>query len=263
MNDKQLLRYSRQIMLPAFDIEGQQRLLSATVLIVGLGGLGSPVSMYLAAAGVGHLILVDDDLVDLTNLQRQIAHTENNVGKSKVASAAATLSALNHDTRITALQQRLDASALTKLLAGGVDLVVDACDNFSTRFIVNQACVNAGVPLVSGAAIRLEGQVAVFDSRRAHSPCYQCLYRAGDDEQMSCARNGVLAPVVGVVGSMQALEAIKVLTGLGEDLCGKLLLFDAFSSAWRELRLPRDPACPVCALRDRSAVLDAPDTQAL
>jgi len=263
MNDKQLLRYSRQIMLPNFDIEGQQRLLSATVLIVGLGGLGSPVSMYLAAAGVGHLILVDDDLVDLSNLQRQIAHTENNVGISKVASAAATLSALNHDTRITALQQRLDESALTTLLAGGVDLVVDACDNFSTRFIINQACVNAGVPLVSGAAIRLEGQIAVFDARRAHSPCYQCLYRAGDDEQMSCARNGVLAPVVGVVGSMQALEAIKVLTGLGEDLCGRLLLFDAFSSAWRELRLPRDPACPVCAQRDRTAVLDASDTQAL
>ena len=183
MNDKQLLRYSRQIMLPAFDIEGQQRLLSATVLIVGLGGLGSPVSMYLAAAGVGHLILVDDDLVDLSNLQRQIVHTEQAVGVSKVESAAATLSALNHDIRITGMQQRLDESSLAELLAGGVDLVVDACDNFNTRFVINQACVNAGVPLVSGAAIRLEGQVAVFDSRRAHSPCYQCLYRAGDDEQ--------------------------------------------------------------------------------
>lgn len=263
MNDKQLLRYSRQIMLPALDIEGQQRLLSATVLIVGLGGLGSPVSMYLAAAGVGHLILVDDDLVDLSNLQRQIVHTEQAVGGSKVESAAATLSALNHDTRITALQQRLDESSLAKLLARGVDLVVDACDNFNTRFVINQACVNAGVPLVSGAAIRLEGQVAVFDSRRAHSPCYQCLYRAGEDEQMSCARNGVLAPLVGVIGSMQALEAIKVLTGLGQDLCGRLLLFDAFSSLWRELRLPRDPACPVCRQRHQSAALDAPDTQAL
>ncbi|MDP2380031.1 MAG: molybdopterin-synthase adenylyltransferase MoeB [Pseudohongiella sp.] len=263
MNDQQLLRYSRQIMLPAFDVEGQQRLLLATVIIVGLGGLGSPVSMYLAAAGVGHLILVDDDDVDLSNLQRQIVHAEHSVGVSKVQSAATTIKALNQDTRVTAVKQRLDEAALTHLLATGVDLVIDACDNFNTRFMINQACVTAGVPLVSGAAIRLEGQVAVFDSRRSESPCYQCLYRASDDEQMSCARNGVLAPVVGIIGSMQALEAIKVLTGLGQDLCGRLLLFDAFSSVWRELRLPRDPACPVCGERHRPSELDAPDTQAL
>jgi molybdopterin-synthase adenylyltransferase len=247
MNDEQLLRYSRQIMLPAFDVEGQQKLLEATVLIVGLGGLGSPVSMYLAAAGVGHLILVDDDQVDLSNLQRQIVHTEQTVGVSKVDSAARTLAALNHDTRITCINKRVDEAALLDLVRQGVDLVVDACDNFSTRFMINRVCVDAGIPLVSGAAIRLEGQVAVFDSRRDNSPCYQCLYRGGDDEQMSCARNGVLAPLVGVIGSMQAVEAIKVLSGLGQDLAGRLLLFDAFGSQWRELRLPRDPQCPVCA----------------
>ena len=247
MNDEQLLRYSRQIMLPAFDVEGQQRLQASTVLIVGLGGLGSPVAMYLAAAGVGHLILVDDDVVDLSNLQRQIVHNEQGIGVSKVESAANTLRALNHDTQLTVINKRLDQTALTDILAEGVDLVVDACDNFSTRFMINKACVTAAVPLVSGAAIRLEGQIAVFDARRADSPCYQCLYRGGDDEQMSCARNGVLAPLVGVIGSMQALEAIKLLAGLGQDLSGKLLLFDAFSSQWRELRLPKDPACPVCS----------------
>ena len=249
MNDEQLLRYSRQIMLPAFDVEGQQRLLDATVLIVGLGGLGSPVSMYLAAAGVGHLILVDDDSVDVSNLQRQIVHTEQSVGVSKVESAARTLAALNHETRITSINQRVDDDALAALLQQGVDLVVDACDNFSTRFMINRVCVKAGVPVVSGAAIRLEGQVAVFDSRRDNSPCYQCLYRGGDDEQMSCARNGVLAPLVGVIGSMQAIEAIKVLSGMGQDLAGRLLLFDALGSQWRELRLPRDPQCPVCSER--------------
>lgn len=249
MNDEQLLRYSRQIMLPAFDVEGQQKLLNATVVIVGLGGLGSPVSMYLAAAGVGHLILVDDDVVDVSNLQRQIVHTEQTVGVSKVESAARTLAALNHETRITCINQRVDDDALRALVQQGVDLVVDACDNFSTRFMINRVCVEAGVPVVSGAAIRLEGQVAVFDTRRENSPCYQCLYRGGDDEQMSCARNGVLAPLVGVIGSMQAIEAIKVLSAMGQDLAGRLLLFDAFGSQWRELRLPRDPQCPVCSKR--------------
>tara|TARA_R110002072_G_scaffold142853_5_gene288630 strand:- start:34848 stop:35600 length:753 start_codon:yes stop_codon:yes gene_type:complete len=249
MNDEQLLRYSRQIMLPAFDIEGQQRLLDAKVLIVGLGGLGSPVAMYLAAAGVGHLILADDDIVELSNLQRQVIHREDTLGQSKVSSATQALLAMNSDVSVDAITQRLDQALLEKILADGVDLVVDASDNFTTRFLINRACVTFGVPLVSGAAIRLEGQVAVFDTRREHSPCYQCLYRAGDDEQMSCARNGVLAPVVGVIGTMQALEAIKVLSGLGEDLCGKLLLFDAANSHWRELRLPRDPACEVCSVR--------------
>jgi adenylyltransferase/sulfurtransferase len=246
MRDEQLLRYSRQIMLPAFDIEGQARLLQATVLVVGMGGLGSPVAMYLAAAGVGHLILVDDDVVEISNLQRQVIHRESAVGDSKVESARQTLMALNSDVRITSVNQRVDKALLEELVGRPVDLVVDACDNFSTRFAINEVCVQHKVPLVSGAAIRLEGQVAVFDSRQPDSPCYQCLYQGGDDEQMSCARNGVLAPVVGVIGSMQALEAIKILSGMGKSLCGRLLLFDAMSSSWRELRLPRDPACTVC-----------------
>ena len=246
MRDEQLLRYSRQIMLPAFDVEGQARLLQSTVLIVGMGGLGSPVAMYLAAAGVGHLILVDDDIVEISNLQRQIAHRESTLGESKVESAQQTLAALNSDVKLTTVNQRVDKALLARLLSQQVDLVIDACDNFSTRFVINEVCIEYKVPLVSGAAIRLEGQVAVFDSRQADSPCYQCLYRGGDDEQMSCSRNGVLAPVVGVIGSMQALEAIKVLSGMGKSLCGRLLLFDAMTSTWRELRLSRDPACSAC-----------------
>lgn len=246
MRDEQLLRYSRQIMLPAFDVEGQARLLQSTVLVLGMGGLGSPVAMYLAAAGVGHLILVDDDVVEISNLQRQLVHREHTIGESKVESARQTLQALNSDVRITLVNQRVDRALLEQLIGQQVDLVVDACDNFSTRFAANEVCVRHKVPLVSGAAIRLEGQVAVFDSRQPDSPCYQCLYQGGDDEQMSCSRNGVLAPVVGVIGSMQALEAIKILSGMGKSLCGRLLLFDAMTSTWRELRLPRDPACAVC-----------------
>lgn len=249
MRDEQLLRYSRQIMLPAFDIAGQDRLLQSTVLVVGVGGLGSPVAMYLAAAGVGHLILVDDDIVEISNLQRQIVHREASLGESKVDSAHQALLALNSDVKITAINQRVDKALLERLVDRQVDLVIDACDNFSTRFAINEVCVKYKVPLVSGAAIRLEGQVAVFDSRQADSPCYQCLYRGGDDEQMSCSRNGVLAPVVGIIGSMQALEAIKILSGMGKSLCGRLLLFDAMTSTWRELRLPRDPACSACGLR--------------
>ena len=250
MNDEQLLRYSRQIMLPNMDIAGQQRLLDASVLIVGMGGLGSPVAMYLAAAGVGKLVLVDDDGVELSNLQRQIAHTTDRIGQSKVASAQQTLQALNPDVQIETLTTRLDAQTLQAQIDRGVDLVVDACDNFATRFMINRACVQNKLPLVSGAAIRLEGQLAVFDTRRDNSPCYQCLYReGGDDEQMSCARNGVLSPVVGIIGTMQALEAIKVIAGIGQDLCGKLLIFDAIDSQWRTLKLPRDPACAVCAVR--------------
>ncbi|MBC52579.1 MAG: molybdopterin-synthase adenylyltransferase MoeB [Gammaproteobacteria bacterium] len=249
MRDEQLLRYSRQIMLPAFDIEGQTRLLQSTVLIVGMGGLGSPVAMYLAAAGVGHLILVDDDVVEISNLQRQLVHREASVGDSKVESARQTLLALNSQISITTVNQRVDRALLAQLISQPVDLVVDACDNFSTRFAINDVCLQYQVPLVSGAAIRLEGQVAVFDSRQPDSPCYQCLYQGGDDEQMSCARNGVLAPVVGIIGSMQALEAIKVLSGMGKSLCGRLLLFDAMTSSWRELRLSRDPACSACGTR--------------
>lgn len=253
MHDEQLLRYSRQIMLPEFDVAGQQKLLDATVLVVGAGGLGSPVSLYLAAAGVGHLILVDDDEVELSNLQRQIVHRERSLGQAKVDSAAATLAELNSGTKVTAVVQRMDDASLDQWLTTDVDLVVDACDNFSTRFMLNRGCVKHGKPLVSGAAIRMEGQVVVFDTRRPDSPCYQCLYRSGgDDEELSCSRNGVMAPVVGVIGVMQALEVIKVLSGLGRDLCGRLLLFDGLDSQWRELRLKRDPDCEVCGHRPHS-----------
>lgn len=245
MNDEQLLRYSRQIMLPELDIDGQEKLLHSTVLLVGLGGLGSPVAMYLAAAGVGHLILADDDEVDLTNLQRQIVHSTDRVGQTKVHSAAQTLSALNPEVKITEVCERLQGERL-QTLVDSVDLVVDGTDNFSVRYAINSACVHARKPLVSGAAIRMEGQVAVFDSRRADSPCYRCLYAVDEDEQLSCAASGVLAPLVGIIGSMQALEALKLLAGFGADLAGRLLLFDAYRSQWRELRLAKDPHCPVC-----------------
>lgn len=245
MNDEQLLRYSRHIMLPEVDIEGQERLLEAKVLIVGLGGLGSPVAMYLAASGVGELWLADHDEVDLSNLQRQIAHTTERIGESKVKSAAAALRALNPETRIVPLVEKLSGDALTARVRE-VDLVVDATDNFSVRYAINQACVDTQTPLVSGAAIRLEGQVAVFDSREPTSPCYRCLYSVSEDEQLSCAASGVLAPLVGVIGSMQALEAVKLLAGIGRTLAGRLLLFDASTSQWREMKLPRDPECPVC-----------------
>lgn len=251
MRDEQLLRYSRQIMLPEMDVAGQQSLLDSRVLILGLGGLGSPVAMYLAAAGVGHLLLADDDVVDLSNLQRQIVHAESEIGQHKAESARRRLQSLNTDIDIDVVVDRLDAAAMDRLLSGGqIDLVIDASDNFSTRFAINRACVEHAVPLVSGAAIRMEGQVAVFDSRDADSPCYQCLYKSGgDDEQASCAHNGVIAPLVGIIGAVQAMEAIKLLAGIGKSLAGRLLVLDAMQLQWRELRLPRDRACPVCAQR--------------
>ncbi len=248
MNDNQLLRYSRHILLPEVDIDGQERLLNAKVLIVGLGGLGAPVAMYLAASGVGELWLADHDEVDLSNLQRQIVHTTERIGASKVTSAAAALQALNPDTRLVTIDEKLGGEALAARVRD-VDLVVDATDNFGVRFAINEACVASGTPLVSGAAIRLEGQVTVFDPRRADSPCYRCLYDVNEDEQLNCATSGVLAPLVGVIGSMQALEAVKLLAGVGSSLAGKLLLFDATTSQWRELKLPRDPDCPVCGAR--------------
>ena len=248
MQDEELLRYSRQIMLPEMDVAGQQCLKDATVLIVGMGGLGCPAAMYLAAAGVGHLIIADDDTVEITNLQRQIAHNESAIGQPKVLSAKATLESLNSHVRITALEQRLDAQLLERWVPQAT-VVLDACDNFTARFAINQACVNHGVPLVSGAAIRMQGQVAVFDARQEASPCYQCLYRKGDDEQASCATNGVMAPVVGIIGAVQATEAIKLIASVGETLTGRLLLLDAKSMQWREMRLPRDPECPACSSR--------------
>lgn len=245
MKDEQLLRYSRQIMLPEMDVAGQQKLVDATVLIVGMGGLGCPAAMYLAAAGVGHLIIADDDIVELTNLQRQVAHSQATIGTAKVESAQQTLLGLNPDLKITALQERLQGASLFDAVAKA-DLVVDACDNFSSRFAINEACIEHRKPLVSGAAIRMEGQVAVFDSRDPASPCYQCLYAKGDDEDASCAQNGVMAPLVGIIGAVQAMEAIKVLCGIGESLTGRLLLLDASTLQWREMRLPRDSSCEAC-----------------
>jgi adenylyltransferase/sulfurtransferase len=245
MKDEQLLRYSRQIMLPEMDVAGQQKLVDASVLIIGMGGLGCPVAMYLSAAGVGHLIIADDDTVELTNLQRQIAHGQTNLGESKVGSAEATLKGLNPDVRVKRIEQRLEGEALDQAVAAA-DVVVDACDNFTTRFAINRSCIKHGKPLVSGAAIRMEGQVAVFNSQDPQSPCYQCLYSEGDDDDASCSHNGVMAPLVGIIGSVQAMETIKVITGIGRNLTGRLLLLDAATMQWREMKLPRDESCPAC-----------------
>jgi adenylyltransferase/sulfurtransferase len=245
MKDDQLLRYSRQIMLPQVDIAGQQALLDSHVLIIGAGGLGSPASMYLAAAGVGKLTLVDNDTVELSNLQRQLAHAESDLGANKVDSAAATLRAINSDVEIVALNRRVGTAELGELVSSA-DVVLDATDNVETRFAINRACLAAKVPLVSGAAIRLEGQIAVFDSRQSDSPCYECLYKGGEGGDLTCADNGVFAPVVGIIGSMQALEALKLIAQFGDTLVGRLLLFDASSMQWREMKLPRDPNCLAC-----------------
>lgn len=244
MSPDEETRYSRQILLPGFGEDSQQRLRHASVLIVGLGGLGSPVAMYLAAAGVGRLLLADFDAVDLSNLQRQILHNTDRIGWTKVNSAVAALSALNPHCELVPLKRSLSPARLAEL-STEVDLIVDASDNFQTRYAVNAACVKAGVPLVSGAAIRAEGQVAVF-SGRSGEPCYQCLYPDDGQEGERCAREGVLAPLVGIIGSIQATEAIKVLTGYGEPLFGKLLLVDAQTMSIRTLKIPPDLACPVC-----------------
>ncbi len=242
MNDEQLLRYSRQIMLPTVDVAGQQQLLDSRVLIIGAGGLGSPVAMYLAAAGVGELVLVDFDQVDLSNLQRQILHGSNDVGRPKVESAADTLAVLNPEVGVTAINRRLEGEALLAEVERA-DVVVDASDNFATRFAVNDACVAAKKPLVSGAAIRMEGQVSVFHNERPDSPCYRCLYRDEGELSQSCSENGVLAPVVGIIGTIQATETLKVLLDIGDTLDGRLLLLDAHTMEWRNMKLRKDPAC--------------------
>jgi molybdopterin/thiamine biosynthesis adenylyltransferase len=245
MNDEQLLRYSRQLMLPGVDVAGQEKLLAARVLMLGLGGLGCPAAMYLVAAGVGHLTLVDHDTVDLTNLQRQIAHTTASVGRFKVDSARDTLLALNPTITIETVAARLEGELLADLVKRH-DAVLDCTDNFAIRFALNAACVAARVPLVSAAAIRLEAQISVFDPRQPDSPCYRCLYEEGTEADQSCAHNGVLAPLVGIVGSLQALECLKLLIGFGTSLSGRLLLLDAARLEWREMRLRKNPDCPVC-----------------
>ena len=244
INDEQLLRFSRQIMLPEMDVAGQQSLMNSSVLIVGMGGLGCPASMYLAAAGVGHITIADDDVVDVTNLQRQIAHSHSKLGEPKVKSAKSVLLGLNKDIEVTIVQERLEGVLLDNVVRS-VDVVVDCCDNFSTRFAVNSSCLRHSKPLVSGAAIRMEGQVAVFDSRDSASPCYQCLYSNGDQDE-TCSTNGIMSPVVGIIGSVQAMEAIKIISNLGKTLTGRLMLLDAFRSQWREMRLLKDPSCEAC-----------------
>jgi molybdopterin/thiamine biosynthesis adenylyltransferase len=249
MNDDQLLRYSRQIMLPQVDVAGQEKLLASRVLVIGAGGLGSPAAMYLAAAGVGQLVIADHDVVELSNLQRQLLHHDSDIGRPKAASASDTLRAINPDVAVTPLATRLEGPQL----AGEVrqaQVVLDCSDNFDTRFAVNAACVRHRTPLVSGAAIRMEGQVAVFDAGTAGSPCYHCLYRDGEDVEQTCAENGVLAPLVGIIGSLQALEALKVLLGLGDTLAGRLVVFDGLAHEWRTLKLQRDPECPTCGRQD-------------
>jgi len=247
LSDDQLLRYSRQIMLPAIDIEGQEKICNSTVLIVGVGGLGCPVSMYLASAGVGKLILVDHDDVELTNLQRQIAHRVESIGQPKVDSATATLQSLNPDCQIETHQSKVTEDNIQALVEQA-DVVVDCSDNFVTRFLLNRSCVVNKIPLVSGAAIRMEGQLSVYDARNDESPCYRCLYDETGQEDLSCATNGVLSPVVGVIGSLQAMEALKVLAGLKGVLVGRLLLMDGLSMEWRTMKLKKDPSCPVCAV---------------
>jgi adenylyltransferase/sulfurtransferase len=249
MNDAELLRYSRHILLPQVGIEGQKRMHAAHALIIGAGGLGSPAAMYLAAAGIGTLALADDDVVDLTNLQRQIMHRTSAIGQPKVVSAAATLAQINPDCRVLPLAERLADERLAAEVAAA-DVVLDCCDNFATRHAVNRACVAFGKPLVSGAAVRFDGQVAVFDSRQPDAPCYHCLFPEAEDvEELRCATMGVFAPLVGIIGAMQAAEALKLLIGCGEPLLGRLLLLDGLAMTWRAINVPRDPACPVCAQR--------------
>lgn len=246
MNDAALLRYARHILLDELGIEGQEKLLAARVLIVGAGGLGSPVALYLASAGIGHIILADDDTVEISNLQRQIMHTTSRLGQLKAESGCEAMHALNPDITLEALAKRLDAQALGDLVAT-VDLVLDCTDNFDTRHAINQACVAFSKPLVSGAAIRFDGQITVFDRRQEDAPCYSCLFPAtGEGEMLTCASTGVFSPLVGIIGSMQAAEAIKLLAGIGRSLNGRLLLLDALDMQWHSVRVHRDPACQVC-----------------
>lgn len=247
MDDSQLLRYSRHLLLDEIGIPGQARLNDAHVLVVGAGGLGSPVALYLAAAGVGRITLADGDAVDLTNLQRQVAHDMASLGENKAMSAARRMAAMNPDIVVTPRAERLAGDALVASV-GAADLVLDCSDNFATRHAVNRACVAHRRPLVSGAAVRFDGQISVFDLRQADAPCYACLFpENARDAEMRCAEFGVFAPLVGVVGAMQAAEALKALMGVGTGLSGRLLLYDALAAEWRSIRLRKDPACPVCA----------------
>lgn len=246
MQDNLLLRYSRHIMLPQIEYAGQETLTQSHALIIGAGGLGAPVALYLAAAGVGTLTICDFDQVELTNLQRQIIHTTSAVGQNKALSAQATIAQLNPEVKVnTVLQRMSEPDALASISAA--DVVIDCSDNFATRYLLNRLCFKAKTPLVSGAAIRFEGQLSVFDFRHDESPCYHCLYPdVGDDQELRCADNGVFSPLVGIIGAAQAAEAIKVLLSIGQTMQGRLLLLDALSAEWRTIKLSKDPACQVC-----------------
>lgn len=252
MDDQQLLRYSRHILLDELGPDAQAKFAAAHALVIGVGGLGAPVAQFLTAAGVGTITLCDADRVDLTNLQRQILYATADVGQPKVDAATARLAAINPDVVVNPVAQRVGPDEL-RTRVGEADVVVDCCDNFATRHAVNRACVAAGKPLVSGAAIRFDGQVAVFDARDPASPCYHCLFGEGDElEETRCATMGVFAPLVGIVGATQAAEALKLLAQVGESLAGRLLVLDALAMQWRELRVPRDPECAVCGNPGRS-----------
>jgi adenylyltransferase/sulfurtransferase len=250
MNDEQLLRYSRHILLPQIGIEGQQKLLGSHALLIGAGGLGSPIALYLASAGVGRITICDFDDVDLTNLQRQIVHRTESIGSKKVDSARKTLAAINPEVDVVAVPERIAGARLDELVAAA-DVVLDGSDNFATRHAVNRACVKLRKPLVSGAGVRFDGQIAVFDMRSPQAPCYHCLFpEHGENEDVRCAVMGVFAPLVGIIGATQAAEALKLLAGIGTPLSGRLLLLDALTMEWRSMRLAKDPACTVCSTPD-------------
>jgi molybdopterin-synthase adenylyltransferase len=247
MDDAQLLRYSRHILLNELGIDGQEKLLASHALVIGAGGLGSPVSLYLGSAGVGHITVVDHDQVDATNLQRQIAHTLDRVGQDKAQSVRTAIAQINPDVRVTPITQRADAALLNTLVAQA-DVVIDCCDNFETRHAVNRACVQHGKPLVSGAAIRMDGQVSVFDSTQSDAPCYACIFPPEQaPEETLCATMGVFAPLVGIIGSVQAAEALKILSGMGSHMAGRLLMLDGRDLSWTDIRMGRNAQCPVCA----------------
>ena len=247
MTDDQLLRYSRHILLDEIGIEGQERILAAHALVIGAGGLGSPAALYLGSAGVGHLTLVDHDVVDLTNLQRQIAHTQDRVGQPKVVSAAQAVQAINPHAQVTCIPHRADAALLAQLVQDAT-VVLDCSDNYATRHAVNAACVRLGKPLVAGAVIRFDAQITVIDPRDPLAPCYACLFDPqAQFEEVACSTMGVFAPLVGVVGAMQAAEALKLIAGVGPSLAGRLQMLDGRSMEWNSLRTARNPACPVCS----------------
>ncbi|MDQ6619511.1 MAG: molybdopterin-synthase adenylyltransferase MoeB [Pseudomonadota bacterium] len=256
MDDAALLRYSRHVLLEELGVDAQERFAGAHALVVGLGGLGAPAAQFLASAGVGTLTVCDADVVDLTNLQRQILYSTADVGQAKVTAASARLAAINPDVHVVPHHARVTDASLPGLLAG-VDVVLDCSDNFATRHAINRACVASRKPLVSGAAIRFDGQVAVFDPRLDDAPCYHCLFAEGDEgDDMRCATMGVFAPLVGIVGATQAAEALKIIAGIGESLAGRLLMLDALTMRWREVRVPRDPECAVCRLEAPMSPVD-------